>query len=155
MYKVKLEQLSKAQNVLARLFNSRYSDIKLSYSASKMAKKINPIFDEMNKRRMELIDKYAKKDEKTNKPIIITDVSSGQPITKYDLGENEEVFNKEYEAILTEEVELDIWGFTPGHIAAINATPNEINLIEPFLKLEEDKDEAEDQIEDLTNGEGK
>jgi len=72
---------------------------KIAYAVAKNLLKLEAETKLIEERRMEMVDTYAMKDEE-NRPI----VKDG----KYELGENEGVFNKEYTEFLETETDVDI-----------------------------------------------
>ena len=80
--------------------------VKPAYWLSRFADKIQAEMQAMEKARMKLIEKYAKKD-KDGKPMMKKD-KDGKPINEYDLTKaNTEKFQLEFAELGKEEFEID------------------------------------------------
>ena len=76
-------------------------DIEISYNLSELLDKVNKERDKFKKLRLDLIKKYANKDEEGNPKIV--ENSSG--VKEYDI-ENREAFDVEFDKLLSIHVEL-------------------------------------------------
>lgn len=96
--------------------------IKLSYTVGKNLKKLDMSMADFEKLRKDLIQKYGTKDEKTG----------GMQVT----AENMEAFNKEYDELADQEVEVDIWklSLTKLSDAGVKLTPVQLLSIDSFIE---------------------
>jgi hypothetical protein len=123
--KTKIETIWLASIAFAKLFNAEYDDVKLSYSLSKMAKKINAEIKEINEVRKKLLDKYAVKEGKRVK------VEGNNIVLK-----NPEAFEKDWLELMDTETEIDVWEIPFEAVEQAKLTPNEISRVEDFLGKE-------------------
>ena len=136
--KIQLKQIWIARGVFAKLFNAEFSDIKLSYALSKIAKKINSEIEEIERARISLIKKYAEKDEKGNPKI-----EGGQFVLKDFVLKDQEKFIKEFEKFLETEIELDVWQIPWEAMEEVKLSPNEFLAVSEFTKIESKLEEPE------------
>ena len=135
--KIKLLDLWSARFAFIKIFNFQFDDAKLSYILSRIAKKINSEIEDIDIQRMNIAQKHAEKDEK------------GQPKVKdaqfiiADLNK----FNEEFADFLKTEVELDIWQIPFSAIKIVKPTPNEMILLELFVKDLPTEEELKEVLE--------
>lgn len=103
--------------------------VKLSYAVAKNLKKFESKLDDIEKKRLDLVNKYGKADDK-----------GGIQVTP----ENMEVFNKDFSDYLLQEVELDMWQISMSQLIAANVqlTPRQIVAMEDFIVDDSPKAEA-------------
>ena len=125
--KVKLGSIKPAEESFVAIMKSSMP-IKLSYAVAKNLKKLAVELDDIGKAYQELLKKYGEKDEKT-----------GQMQTK---PENAEIFNKECEDLISQEVELDIWKISLSKLsdAGVKITPQQVLALENFIDDDLPKD---------------
>jgi hypothetical protein len=123
--KIKLEEIINAAKVLEKIDRTNF-DIKLSYKLNKILTKLINESRDFNKARDEAIVKNGAEDEKTHQFRVTP--------------ENIEKFQKEIEALLAEEIELDVWQISLSSLdGKIQLSPAELRMLGKFLIDDLDK----------------
>jgi len=117
--KVKLRKLWDSQKAIMKVA-SKDLPIKLAYWVGRDVDRVERELRDINKSRVELVKKFGKEDEK-KKTWTVTP-------------ENAEVFEKEFEAFLETEVEVDIKQFEIEEFSSIQLSGEECNAINFMLK---------------------
>lgn len=94
--------------------------VKPSYWLARIANKIDPEIIAFEKARMGLVRKYAKKDLKGN-PIFLKD-ENGKPVNEYNIPNLEE-FQKEYDELSAQEIDINIDPIKLGALGDIKIKP--------------------------------
>lgn len=100
---------------------------KIAYAVAKNLLKLETETKLIEERRMEMVNTYAMKDEE-NQPV----VKDG----KYELGDNEEIFNKEYSEFLETETEVDIHTISCAELDALENSRYDVLTASEMVALD-------------------
>lgn len=119
--RLKLGTIQAAQPGLIDIMKAQMP-IKLSYAVSRNIKKLEPWLRDVENKRLDLVKKYGAKDEKTG---IFA-------VTK----ENEDAFNKEYDEMADQEVDVDMWKLSLAKLSEVGVrlTPLQLVALEDFIE---------------------
>lgn len=139
MLKVTIGDILAGQLGLGKLFKLSEEEkisVKLGYRVTKVIKKVEPEVKSANEAQLALLKKYGtpimeevpgeKKEGEEPKM---------QESGRYDLGENVEVFEKEYDEFLKQELELDVLPLPLSDLEDLKLTVREINSLDPFIEV--------------------
>lgn len=119
--KLKLKQIWASQAAMPKLLSRELADLRSSYFIGKNARLLDVEYDILNQKRIALVKQHG-----------IEDVKSKQwNVPK----EKMEQFNKEFEAILEQEVEVDITVIDIATIPDAKLTPMDTVSIDFMLKV--------------------
>ncbi|MBK7107466.1 MAG: hypothetical protein IPH62_19540 [Ignavibacteriae bacterium] len=116
---VSLKELVHAKNVFVKLSQSSF-DIKTAYKLSRLILVLNTEYSKFDEFRIKLVEKYGTLQDSK---YIIKD-------------ENQEIFNSEFESLLSEEVEINTTKFKISDLEKHDCvlTPVDIFAIEKFIE---------------------
>jgi|APFre7841882654_1041346.scaffolds.fasta_scaffold154422_1 hypothetical protein len=121
--KIKLSDILNSKTILEKLGSTKFEDGLIIYYLIKNIKNLSNEVDNFEKARISLVEKYGIKKENG-----ISEVTQ----------ENKDIFNKEINAIVAEEVEVNIFPINPSKISGF--TPFELMPIEWLLEVEKKED---------------
>ena len=128
------------QEVLSTIAGQTLKDVKVAYRITKLLRKLGPHVEDFQKMRKELIDKWAKKDEKGN--YIPSQDADGKEVKDSVQLSDSEAFNKDLVVLVNEEVAIQ-FGVTVRiedlQAAGVTATPIQLAALEKLLDAEEVK----------------
>ena len=126
MIKLSLDQLINSIEILQKLGTAEVK-ARVAFNISKLLRVSEIEINNFNEIRINLIKKYAKKDESGE---IIMDNEGNVTIES----ESVEIFNKELKELIATPIELNASKINLDDLN-INITPNEMLLLEPFLEI--------------------
>ena len=106
--------------------------VKPSYWLSRIAIKLDSELKAFEGARVKLVIKHAKKDEKGN-PIVLKD-KSGKPTRNYDVTDMD-AFNKEYDELAEQEIEININPIKLDTLGDINLKPVILAKLEKIIEI--------------------
>jgi len=106
--------------------------VKPSYWLSRIAIKLDSELKAFEGARVKLVIKHAKKDEKGN-PIVLKD-KSGKPTRNYDVTDMD-AFNKEYDELAEQEIEININPIKLDALGDINLKPVILAKLEKIIEI--------------------
>lgn len=124
--KFTLNELNEAKS-LSLIAESKFSG-KKAFLIARLMKKLQEEYDTYQTARRSLVIKYAEKDE-NGEPII--DSEGNVKIGKNDMDK----LNKEYEELVSTEVEIDAEPIDAEWLDDIELSPNQITELMPFIKM--------------------
>lgn len=140
--KIKLKKLWNAGPAFLKIFNSQYEDIKTTYRLSKIAKKINPELEEIEKTRIKLFKKYLVENENGQ-------IKLGNKKYNFKSKDSEDKFVNEFNELLEDEIEIETIEIQLEHITEAKLKPNEINMLNEVVEFIESPEEEVKKM--LTN----
>lgn len=124
--KFTLNELNEAKS-LSLIAESKFSG-KKAFLIARLMKKLQEEYDTYQTARRSLVIKYAEKDEK-GEPII--DAGGNVRISDSNMAK----LNKEYEELVSTEVEIDAEPIDAEWLDDIELSPNQIAELMPFIKM--------------------
>ncbi len=117
---IELKELRKIQNSIGKIVSANIPSEKIRYRLSKLAKLLTTELTDLEKERQRLIKEYGEKDAQGNIQV--------KP-------EHEEEFNKRFDELQSESVEVS---YVPVDLSGIDAGLNALDMLnlEPFLSQE-------------------
>lgn len=106
--------------------------VKPSYWLARIATKLDSELRAFEKARVNLVIKYARKDEKGN-PIVKKD-KDGKPTRDYDVPDMD-AFNKEYDELAEQEIEININPIKLDALGDINLKPIILAKLEKIIEI--------------------
>ena len=128
MIKVTLRDILEGQETLQKLSNQPLRG-RTAFQIGRLLKKLEDVLNSYNETRMQLITKYAKKDE--NGEYILNDRNEYQ-FTQ----ENMQTYVDEINKLIMEEVDVDAGPIKFEDIENLEFTAAETTFLEPFLSFE-------------------
>lgn len=129
MITVKISNLLNSTEVLQKLSKTQLK-AKTAWQVSKVLKLAEEEMQTFNDTRMEVLKKYAEKDENGE---LITDENNNCKIIPEKISE----FNDELTELLDNEIELNVNKINIDDLGDIDFTPAEMNALEAFIDFEE------------------
>lgn len=126
MIKVKIVDIVNSTEILQKLAKQNFK-AKLALSIARLLKQAEPELQTFNTTRIDLIKKYATKDENGE---IITDEKGNCNLEPEATRE----FNEELNDLLNTEIELNANKINLNLLEDLDFTPQEIATLEPFLE---------------------
>jgi len=106
--------------------------VKPSYWLARIANKVESEMKAFETARMSLVKKHANKDEK-GEPILIKD-KDGKPTNAYDVPDME-TFNKEFDELVEQEIEININPIKLDTLGDINLKPVILAKLEKIIEI--------------------
>lgn len=132
---MKLIEVVNSMNPLSVLYVCRGLDANIAYRIARNFKVINEEYEEFEKKKKELADKYAEKDK--NGDFIIKKINE---VETYSMTvENELLFREQIAKLLNEEVELKIKKVKLGDISKSGLSGEELILLNYMIEFDEDE----------------
>jgi len=116
--KVSLRNIYDSQTAIRKLVSADLP-IKTAFRVTRMVRKINDIFQDVEKQRVALVEKYGEQAKDGNYKV---------------KNENITMFQKDFSELLNEEVEVDIDQLLLEELSNIKISAVELQALEPFIK---------------------